>query len=344
MTENSTIRFYNVAKCGYFAHGGHDPEFGDLHDVLSQLHQWVMPQPLGATCTFALDDSDDGQPTYCFDLHHERTTGDFLLVTWNEVPSVDGTMPSVNAQQRVGRADVEFTDLPDHGIPGFATYFWFIPELSVYATVRFTTAQRHNGRANLARYITEFMAKFASYAVLEEDASGDSHELRGYAEHDGEAPRNLRPRFESNPVRKGGEIEYIRNQHGDIRKLIKKNALQPHINDDWSLFTSILGSIGLAEPHQLVDEHHVRYEVSFRPSLGELDQIIDTWQAENADRKWTDVGVVMRNETQPRWLGHSLARDQFELDVKRQNDEVVDPESLLTVLTRRRREFLGLLS
>ena len=59
--------------------------------------------------------------------------------------------------------------------------------------------------------------------------------------------------------------------------------------------------------------------------------MIQDWK-EGTEREWDDYGFVFRGSSDIHWLSHSLARVEQELDVERDNDEVVNSMSLLNAL------------
>ena len=67
-----------------------------------------------------------------------------------------------------------FGDTP--AIPGFPSYFWFVPEKNVFATIRF--AHSVQGKSNLDHYLNGFLAIKSHYIVLnhEDEVHGYSHE------------------------------------------------------------------------------------------------------------------------------------------------------------------------
>ena len=90
MPEEARISFYRIEKCGYYRYNENTPEFGSINDILSQLQGWVT-QPecvLGETCTYEIEDGENVLHTYCFNLVSNGATNDYLLTTWNEIPSV----------------------------------------------------------------------------------------------------------------------------------------------------------------------------------------------------------------------------------------------------------------
>ena len=224
MIETVKIQFYKITRCGYYRYGSDEPEFGDISDILDQLMDWVTAghKTLAETCTYELDAGEDSHRAFCFDIRKNQRTDDVVLVTWNETPTNEGRVVTVNGQQPVGDAEVSFTNLPEGSIPGYATYFWFVPDQNVFAALRF----HHTllvGRANLERYLREYCAKFTSYVVVEEE--DDGAEILGYAEGDGE-PENLRPNFKSCVYRKPGQVDFIRRNVGSITKVTRKNKVR----------------------------------------------------------------------------------------------------------------------
>lgn len=339
--EEAKVTFYQIEKCGLYEYGADDAKIGGVSDFLNQLKAWVEKndKPLVETCTYAIEESEDVDRTFCYDLITNGVTGDFLLITWNETPSYEGRVAAVQAKSKVGSAKVEFTKLPKDSIPGYATYFWFIPSKNVYATVRFQ--HRLNGKKNLDKYFKEFISKFSDYVVLADDGEADFN-VAGYSEKDGEEPLNLHSQFKTSIVRKTGQIDYILKQKKQIRKITRHNKLSPKIPECQEFWQKVLLNLGLKKQRNLNSEVNFSYEFSFTPSETELKEMISEWERSH-DSKWDDIGFTLKGEQVPRWLSNSLARDEFDLDVKRINEEIVDAKSILEQLTEKRDLILGLL-
>ncbi|BBL59937.1 hypothetical protein [Methylomonas koyamae] len=223
MIEKVKIQFYKIAKCGYYKYGESSPEFGNIADILNQLYEWVSgnDKSLNETCTYELEDGEDIYRTFCFDIKRNQQTGDFVLVTWNETPTNEGRVVTVNGLQPVGNAEVNFTDLPEGSIPGYATYFWFVPNSNVFAAIRFYHTLLI-GKSNLEKYLREYCAKFTSYVVVEENHDGA--EVFGYS-FDGSDSKHLKADFKSFLYKKPGQIEALRSSCDTITKVIRKNRL-----------------------------------------------------------------------------------------------------------------------
>ncbi len=178
MAEETRITFYRVDRCGYYRYGQPTPEFGVMPDILTVLISWTRAKPLGNTCPFQGGDDDDVSPVYCFDIVQDQHNGDVLLTTWNSVPSTEGNIASVDPRSQVGAPSVSLTDLPAGAIPGYATYFWMIPEHNLLATLCFS--RRLNGHRGLVKLMNEFMAKCTRYVVVNEEDEG--YQVLGYCD------------------------------------------------------------------------------------------------------------------------------------------------------------------
>ena len=344
MNENIKVQFYRITKFGYYGHGQNEAEFGSAAEILNELSTWVRRnnKALSETCTYELEDGEDEYKAYCFDLVKNNQTGDFVIVTWNETPTNDGRVVTVDGSQTVGNVDVNFTDLPEGSIPGYATYFWFIPEHNVFASIRF----HHSlliGKKSLDRYLKEFTAKFTSFVVTEEvENSEDEVEILGYSNHD-EETQSLTAEFKSYLYTKPGQVDYIRHNIDSIKKIIRKNELNPQVALDRNLWQKFLESLNIStQNNTLTDEVKIKYEVPFSPNLEEINSIIDDWN-EHHESKWDDIGFKFESDSQIRWLSHSIAKDAFEVDVTRDNDEIIEAQSLLDALTQIRNVALRLL-
>ncbi|MES9907195.1 MAG: hypothetical protein ABW150_01640 [Candidatus Thiodiazotropha sp.] len=337
MAEEASVNFYRIARCGYFKHGEDIPQFGTLEDTLNELKAWVTDKNLGETCTYAIDDGEEGYHTYCFDIVKSDQTGEFIVTTWNETPSVEGNVASVSATSKVGEVDVELTELPDDHIPGYATYFWFIPDQNILATIRFHHTT--NGHQNLRRYMKTFLAKWTSYVVVDDDDDEADHSIIGYRANEDDEPMHLNPMFKSYLKKKPGKIEFITNNREDIRTIHRKNLLSPQSQADMTLFNRMLVKIGVQDPPQVNHEVKVKYEFHHTPEEEELEAIIADWEQEH-DAKWDDIGFKLKGDDEIYWLSHSLAKRTIDLDVTRENKEIVNATSILNSVNQNREVLL----
>lgn len=345
MADTVTINFYNIRKCGYYARGGDRHEFGSIDSILPQLFDWVSQEgfTLEDTCTYRAEDEENVLRTFCCNIRNQRITGDYLLTLWNETPSVDGRVASVDIHNPVGQATVHLNDLEDGTIAGYPTYFWFLPDENVFATVRVNAGL--NGHPNMMRFFKGFVDIFSDHVVRDEDPDEDgNYSIVGYrCAVDDDILDNLYPAFHSVPLRNPGELDFIREHRGKIRKLHRKTTLTVNAEEHLDFWQQLMTMARLRQAPDLRQNADVTYALPFTPSGEELEGIIEEWQ-EGVGTGWDDIGFSIKGEQQPLWLSTSLAKTSREFELEwDDNNAIVTSESLMGHLIDHRDDLLGII-
>jgi hypothetical protein len=192
----------------------------------------------------------------------------------------------------------------------------------------------------MVHYIKEYLAKFSAYAVTQ--LNGQTMQVLGYRSDANQQPENLRPQFKTALYRNPGRIQYLLDNCASIRKMIRKNCLYANVPDDPALWQRLLQRLGLATPPALTEQVEIKFEIPFTPDGAQLREIIDGWQEQHAT-KWDDVGFTLEGDSSNiQWLSNSIASSEFDLDVTRDNLEVVNSASLLARLQGMRQTVLGI--
>lgn len=328
---DARIRFYKILQCGYYEK--EDFCFGSLSEVLENLREWIKDKTLSETQTYSVDPNDnesDVLSTYCYSV--TQKDNDFLLITWNQNADVDGKMASVNILEKTGEASVETAEPSDGFMPGYPSFFWFVPSKNIFATIQFNTSL--NGKKNLDHYLKCFLERQAKYVVYHEEEG--SYNIVGYGSKD-DYRLSRYPRFSSVLYREKGKIDYIRKNREYIRKFIKKDKLiherAEHIDSIQSLFDFFMGK---GKRPTCATENKINIEIDYKPTEDELENIILKWQQDSALYPASDVGFWIEGNSQPFWLRQSLASDTFDLDVHFLDKNVlVKPDDLLNELHRK---------
>lgn len=167
--EQVKVSLYKIASCGYYPRGNHNhPQFGGVDDILRDMQRWGADKRLAHTKTFDPLDGGNHLPVYLVDATRHGTA--WLLTLWNESHNTEGTITSINGQAAVGNADVSETEVEEGHIPGHATYFWFLPDEGLMASVRFQHPT--TGVSGMNKYMRCFVQRFTSFAVLGEPDEG----------------------------------------------------------------------------------------------------------------------------------------------------------------------------
>lgn len=339
MILTGRFTFYDIDALGYFRHSLDTPEFGDAASCLEQLRQWATSAGivLRDTCTYEPDGNGDRLGTYCFDMAHSTRYGDFVLTTWNEIPTIDGKTPTVNGSEPVGSAHVELSDLPADGIPGYPTYFWFLPADNRFAAITFNSIL--NGHQNLGLYLNGFLRTFSPHVCRRTNDAGKI-EVAGYRHTPQDSPEYLYPRFQSSLCHNRTALAFIRRNRQLITKYIRKMKVEPHVERDVSFYRKLFEhATGINQAQRDPDPLKIRYEVDVTPSEDDLNAMIEDWQGTHTTH-WNDVGFkISGDDRNIRWLSHCLARSDFDLDIQGSTSPTIGAAALLAAIEAQRAEI-----
>lgn len=340
LSEKAVITFYNINKAGYYAQGSKQPAFGGVLETLSDLQRWAKPKKLKQTKTY--EANEERYPCYLVDA--KKNGDDWAILMWNEIPSNGQQVPSISETAQFGAdPEVILNPLQQGSIPGYATYFWLLPDKNLLATVRL-----HNkltSQASLQYYLQCFLKQSSQHVVSEPFTNEDgSVEVRitGYKSDPSdpdEEKKHYNPRFSSSLVRNGGKHEVIRQNAEKIKKIERVVELDLAKPEQLGLWQKMLQVVHLDAPQGAGISTKVRYTVAPDITLKDVNAMIDDWEADPSEVN--DYGFYFEGETnKPYWLSKSLARMDFELELERENVEFVQLESLLNDLVKKKNTIL----
>lgn len=334
--EMVKISFYDVTKCGYFSYAKSKVDsFCSLDDILKELYEWVH-QPkmtLGQTLTFQPAEDEDDLPVYCYDIV-KHANGDFLLTTWNETPSINNQVSAVKGTGFVGSAEITTKDFEEDDIPGYATYFWFLPNEGSFATIRFHHLV--NGQGGMRKYMIGYLQNFSSHVYKVENASGGID--TSYKKNATDVGHYY-PAFSTARKRLPGQVELIKSNRANIVKVTNSSKLEPMLKtDEMSFFQSALSLMGVKTPAVRREEVEIKNEMKMTPTKEELDSIIINWESCQSNGSF-DVGFSFKGESnQVHWLSRSIAKAEIGIIFDRQdgNSEIITASSLLDALVSKK--------
>jgi hypothetical protein len=141
-----------------------------------------------------------------------------------------------------------------------------------------------------------------------------------------------------------GERDLLIHRARDVRKVLNKTELNNGRQADRAFWQKLLERAKMSDPQAATPIARVQYELPARFEPEEMRSLQARWDAESAEmEEWDDVGFVLKGESTPYWLSKSVARGALELDVERDNLEVVNSQSLLSELRRNRTAITALI-
>lgn len=339
--QDARVTFYTAAKCGFYKRGEKEPSFGGLADTFQQLANWSNGLALSLTKLTDPAPDADTMPVYVLEM---RPCGnDWILACWNEVPSADGNITSVSKDSIVGAPQVHLNEVVENSIPGYATYFWVIPDKNVVASIKFSDFT--TGLKAMSAYANDFLALESTYAIDAVDAEGKPY-IAGYTDKADKIATAAKPKFQLVTFNKKGRRAYLLENHAKIKRVLRVGRVTLENVVDRTTFQSLVrfirGDLNRNSDVE-VGVHSARVELQYTPTEEELKAMIEADDADDDGSRWEDLGFELNGEGSTIWLNRSRASDTFALNVELGGSGVVKTEMLAQALHAQRDQILQLL-
>lgn len=217
----ATIKLYKISRCGVYKQNSQLPVFLGISELLQELSTWAIGKTLSETDIFR-NPNNEGFCTYLADIRSYKAS--YLLVMWNQVPYTNAGVLSLPNTSKVGSIKKADTNaVKDNSIPGYPTFFWFLPKQNTFATICFNTTT--NGRYDMEQYLKQFMRIYSSHVVKSIDKSQKGMTIEGYSKNQNDRKQPVyrkHPVFLSRPYPLSTNIENIAKKAYKIKKNHKK--------------------------------------------------------------------------------------------------------------------------
>lgn len=333
--EDIRFTFFKINKCGYYPWAAKEAAFGSMQDTLEQLLEWSDGKDLSETKISNPSKEDETLATYLFDIKKYKNF--WAIACWNETPSSENSVASISPNSKVGSPKIHDNSIVKGTIPGYPTYFLFFPKDSLMSTLRIGNIP--TGRMAMEKYIGSFLDSQTSYVLVAENDGEE--EIVGYTNNDDNEPMKVWPKFTLSPVRKPGHEEFLRENVGWIRKIIKTSHINTSLQRDREVFQAFRRFIvGLESTTTTYAEKRVHLEIDYEPTLKEFNEIVDNEHSATS-KKWDDVGFSLTGDTNIYWLGRSRASASVGMEVERK-DDVIDLDKLVIQISRNITEIMAI--
>lgn len=332
--EKVKLKFYKIEQCGYYEKNNKKAKLSNINETLDNLSEWLKGKTLDNTrTTNHLRAKADHLPVFCTGVI--KGTDTYIVTTWNQMESTDGKISSIPLAEPLSTIShkVSSAKLPKGNIPGYATYFWFIPEENIMATIRLNHVL--TGHIGLDAYIKGFLTRFSKYTVLKNDPKDKTKiKILGYGTSNTKFDNNLYPRFETRPKRLKTEVNYLKKNINKITKVIRKCSINQNLSTDLDLLKSLGYKLGYSKPQEIEEMMELKFELKSKPTIQELNDIMELWDQDKAHDNWDDVGFKLKGCDNPIWLSSEVPTKDLSINILRSNSEFVNVNDLIYKLEK----------
>ncbi|MCQ8847888.1 hypothetical protein NQT74_04800 [Alteromonas stellipolaris] len=334
------LRFFEIQRCGFYQRAASAPEFSGINDTINKLATWATDgREFVNTTTYEPNYDNDLLNTYFYSASINNNNNDSILVLWNESPNDNGVLYGINPQDIPGTTTemlaTDFGGMP--AIPGAPSYFWFIPERNVFASIRFEHSI--SGKKNLDQYLNGYLSNKSPYRVLDPEGSVIGFSPDGRANEDN--PTYYSKFLSRTSKQEDLEAELLANIH-KIRKFIKRETLSYQLPDDRNVVERVFSQL-LDNAPSFSDSRIISHEIQFQPTETQLRGIIRNYSERDSDTSLRNAGF-MYNDGRTVMLNGLNVGMSIELELNRYDNQIVAPMDLLNAITSVRAQLLSILS
>lgn len=292
--SEGVVTFFEYSKCGFYKVNSDFHEPLEMDVMLRSLIDWYDSR-VSFVDTLPWNDSDPGysrrKKVYLKNVDRDPVTGDYLVTLWRAVGNGDGVygIPANSHNEETTLYDAD-DNYKQQLIWGEPSYYWFIPELNIFASIRFRSSIADSDMLN--RYLRDFVELQSDVKpkrkVIKEGSKGayTSVSFSSYIESG-----NLWFRLYSKQYSKltsGADLGRIAKE---ITHFVKRESISARIkqNDSWTRYFSGLPFISNEVSR---DNRNVEINIEARPTEKELRVIFDQYTDDYNYKKgqWSNLG------------------------------------------------------
>lgn len=333
------ITFYDIKRCGFYEYGSGKHLFGNITDVLKDLHQWVQGASLDETKVHDSIGSILG--TYVAALESAKQNKSYFLVLWNQVPSTEAGILSLKTDSIVGQKQTLIENaIEQDSIPGYPTCFWFIPSQNCFASIVFEKGL--TGKKALEVYLSNFLRHCSQYVTVEQ--SEDGEEIIYFVDPNDENNQTSRnPYFMSKVFHKVTKKQFFKQRLDKIRKILFRTHFNVSQKVPYEDYQKLLKMFGCSLPSNVVEKQlSYQVEMSIDEKGVDFEKLYKEWE-KKSDLLNVDYGFKLTGDSTSYWFSGTIAKGEFELSGLSLSDLVENPRKLLIELEKQRSEILKVL-
>lgn len=311
------IEVHRITRCGFYQRGSKNPLFGALPEWHGEFNKWVQGRSsVSLTSTFQAQDLTS--PTV-FCAGSTSTSDGLGLILWHGVPSTEKGVAYIQENDQPGKVNVQEASLGANSIPGWASYYWILPQLNLLVCLQPAgkIRNRGNGLPDCRGYIHGWLRQHSDYVhcISRQDSpDGADFEIVWRSSPKDVGRSDLNVHFDSHPVTMPCAFDEMRLRCDEIRKLVHSVQLSRVLPRDWDVLTRLVALLGYEEYAPPETDHlNFRWESDWRPGMNELNALIARQSEQAIVGRKERQGVRFRGDSTVYWLDGGPLRDEIEV-------------------------------
>lgn len=297
------VTFFKYKSLGFARRGDDYFEPLSMDVMLDSLYKWFQDR-VSLEDTLLWDDQTVGygnrKKVYLKAIEHDEGTGDYMLILWRAIGQGNGVYGIkadaglednnlYNADDNVGE---------DRVIWGEAAYYWFVPSLDIFASIRFPNSVADTEIMNrFMRDYVELHSDFRQRKVIEKERKGGKGKYLSisFAPTKQGEKGNLWFQAYSEQFTKPTTESDLEGLTGEITHFVKRDVISAQVVQQ-SGWTNLFKGLPFISSQVTRANRRVEVNIEAKPTVKELKDLIELYEREYADGdEWRNIGFKKEN-------------------------------------------------
>ncbi|GKW52221.1 hypothetical protein NCCP2140_12740 [Pseudoalteromonas sp. NCCP-2140] len=290
------VTFFKYKSMGFARRGDDYFEPLPMGLMLSSLREWFQER-ISLEDTLLWDDKTPGyshrKKVYLKAIERDELTGDYLIILWRAIGQGNGVYgikadaglednKLYNADENVGN---------DRVIWGEPAYYWFIPSLNIFSSIRFNNSIADTELLN--RYIRDYVelhSDFRQRNVEEKqnERGGKYLSISFSPSVEGETG-NLWFRAYSEQYKKPTTESDLETVVHEITHFVKREEISAQVMEE-SGWTNLFKNLPFVSSQVTRGNRKVEVNIEAKPTVRELKEMLELYEREYLGSDWRNIG------------------------------------------------------
>jgi hypothetical protein len=312
------VTFFEFKDLGFFKRNTDGEEYSedlDLNSLLSNLKQWYEDR-VDISDTLMWDSDTLGYAArkriFIKSFEKNNDTGDYILVLWRAVGNGDGVygIPANTSLDDSALYNADDSTGDVNVIWGEPAYFWLIPELRAFATIKFSKSVSDTDSLN--RFLSDFvkLQSTLKQRTVEEKERPDGSKYLSISFPSQDNSMNLWFRCSSKMFTKATEQADLSAMARDITHFVKREKVSARI-ESHSTWERLFDGLPFVSATQTKETRNVEVIIEAKPTGQELRELFETYNDHYAGGidKWVNLGFKKEGAGRTVWLNEFVVKN-----------------------------------
>ncbi|WP_422463275.1 hypothetical protein [Endozoicomonas sp. ALB115] len=311
------VTFFKYERLGFFKRGSEEGESLDMTEMLDNLHAWHGTRTSLAD-TLPWDDETPGyqnrKKVYLKSVQHNPETGDYMIILWRAVGNGNGVYGIRSDSDLSDTRLYDANDAVEDGaqvIWGEPAYYWFIPRLNIFASIKFKSSVTDTDLMN--KYLKDYInlhSDIRQKTIEErENTAGHTYTTVFFAPAAG-GNEHLWFRIESKQFTKLTDQADLESIASEITQFVHRDVISAEEVQERALWQRLCQNLPFISNQVTRDTRRIELVIDAHPTADELQEMLDTYHERYGDgaHGWANIGFRKESAGGTYWLNEFVVK------------------------------------